>query len=100
MRAYIKMGNGMRFVLAAIAALSALLIGFSHASAETQKIRLAHSYIAAVPAVLREKGFLEKALEGRNVEAVGFFDFALWSIHCGHRAHSRNIEPVSALVNP
>jgi len=58
----------MRFVLVAVTALWALLFGSMHASAEAQKVRIAHSYIAAVPAVLREKGFLEKALEGRNIE--------------------------------
>jgi sulfonate transport system substrate-binding protein len=46
----------------------AVVLGSSPALAEAQKIRIAHSYIAAVPAVLREKGFLEKALAGRNVE--------------------------------
>lgn len=47
----------------AVTSLSAL-----QASAEAQKVRIAHSYIAAVPAVLRDQGFLEKALAGRNVE--------------------------------
>jgi sulfonate transport system substrate-binding protein len=56
------------FTLAALAAVAALALTAPQASAEAQKVRIAHSYIAAVPAVLREKGFLEKALEGRNVE--------------------------------
>jgi sulfonate transport system substrate-binding protein len=54
--------------LAVVAIVSGVLAGSPQASAEAQKVRIAHSYIAAVPAVLREKGFLEKALEGRNVE--------------------------------
>jgi sulfonate transport system substrate-binding protein len=68
MRTHTKTGKTMRLVLIAITAFCALLVGSRHASAEAQKIRIAHSYIAAVPAVLREKGFLEKALEGRNIE--------------------------------
>jgi sulfonate transport system substrate-binding protein len=68
MRTHIKTGKTMRFVLIALTAFCALLVGSLHASAEAEKIRIAHSYIAAVPAVLREKGFLEKALEGRNIE--------------------------------
>jgi sulfonate transport system substrate-binding protein len=55
-------------VFAFVVLAAAVVIGSPQASAEAQKVRIAHSYIAAVPAVLREKGFLEKALAGRNVE--------------------------------
>jgi sulfonate transport system substrate-binding protein len=48
--------------------LGAGLFAPPRASAEAQKVRIAHSYIAAIPAVLREKGFLENALKDRNVE--------------------------------
>ena len=62
----------MRSVVSAVFAVlvvaSVAFLSPSQASAEAQKVRIAHSYIAAVPAVLREKGFLEKALAGRNVE--------------------------------
>jgi sulfonate transport system substrate-binding protein len=62
----------MRSVVSAVCAVlvvaSVAFLSPSQASAEAQKVRIAHSYIAAVPAVLREKGFLEKALAGRNVE--------------------------------
>jgi len=54
--------------LAFLAFASAEVFCSPQASAEAQTVRLAHSYIAAVPAVLREKGFLEKALADRNVE--------------------------------
>jgi sulfonate transport system substrate-binding protein len=54
--------------LSLLAIISGTLACSPQASAEAQKVRIAHSYIAAVPAVLREKGFLEKALAGRNVE--------------------------------
>jgi sulfonate transport system substrate-binding protein len=55
-------------VFAVLTVASAAVLTASQAPAEAQKVRIAHSYIAAVPAVLREKGFLEKALAGRNVE--------------------------------
>jgi sulfonate transport system substrate-binding protein len=55
-------------VWAVLAIVSATFMSSPQASAEVQKVRIAHSYIAAVPAILREKGFLEKALAGRNVE--------------------------------
>jgi sulfonate transport system substrate-binding protein len=55
-------------VLAVLAIVAATFFGAPQASAEAQRVRIAHSYIAAVPAVLREKGFLEKALADRNVE--------------------------------
>ena len=62
----------MRSVVSALFAVlvvaSVALLSPTQASAEAQKVRIAHSYIAAVPAVLREKGFIEKALAGRNVE--------------------------------
>jgi ABC-type nitrate/sulfonate/bicarbonate transport system substrate-binding protein len=54
--------------LAFLAFASAEVFCSPQASAEAQTVRLAHSYIAAVPAVLREKGFLEKALADRNVK--------------------------------
>jgi len=58
----------MRAALIVVTALAAGLVASTRASAEAEKVRIAHSYIAAVPAVLREKGFLEAALKGRNVE--------------------------------
>jgi sulfonate transport system substrate-binding protein len=59
----------VRSLMTAMAAtILAVALGLPEASAEAQKVRVAHSYIAAVPAVLREKGFLEQALAGRNVE--------------------------------
>lgn len=65
---YLEAENTKRSLLVAVAAVAALFVGSLQASAEAQKVRIAHSYIAAVPAVLREKRFLEKALAGLNVE--------------------------------
>jgi sulfonate transport system substrate-binding protein len=56
------------FLFASALLTAAVALHASDASAEARKIRLIHNYVAAVPAVLRERGFLEQALAGRNVE--------------------------------
>jgi sulfonate transport system substrate-binding protein len=68
MRIHGKAGYARRSLLIVATALAAGLCASPQASAEAQKVRIAHSYIAAIPAVLREKGFLETALKDRNIE--------------------------------
>jgi ABC-type nitrate/sulfonate/bicarbonate transport system substrate-binding protein len=65
---HVKADYARRALLILATALAAGLFASPQASAEAQKVRIAHSYIAAIPAVLREKGFLEHALKDRNVE--------------------------------
>jgi sulfonate transport system substrate-binding protein len=68
MRVYAKTRPALRAFAVPALILTAALFASPRASAEAQKVRIAHSYIAAIPAVLREKGFLEHALKDRNVE--------------------------------
>jgi sulfonate transport system substrate-binding protein len=62
----IQLKARLPFVLAMAVAVG--IVSSTPVWAEAQKVRIAHSYIAAIPAVLREKGFLESALKGRDVE--------------------------------
>jgi sulfonate transport system substrate-binding protein len=65
---HFQIKHPLRSLFVAATAFAAALAGSTPGWAEAQKVRIAHSYIAAIPAVLREKGFLENALKGRDVE--------------------------------